>query len=225
MWSAGPRGEECSPSITAVTGSSAEGTRRYDSPLRRERSAETRERIVEAGSALVHDLSSWDWRGVTVRAVAQGAGVHERTVHRHFATEGDLRAAVLQRLIEESGVTVEGMRLDELPVHINQLFDYLSSFSGSTEQPPDPALADLDSRRKAAIIATVQAESAELSEAERALAAAMIDVLWGLPSYRRLTNGWELDAADAARGVTWVVGLVSEALRDGRGPGSADQDR
>jgi AcrR family transcriptional regulator len=209
-----------------VTRTPAEGTRRYDSPLRRERSAETRERIIEAGSALVHDLSSWDWRGLTVRAVAAGAGVHERTVHRHFATERDLRAAVLQRLLQESGVTVEGMRLDELPEHIDQLFTYLSSFSSSTERPPDVALAELDARRKAAIVATVEAESAAtLSADDRQLAAAMIDVLWGLPSYRRLINGWELEAAEAARGVKWLIALVTDAVRDGRGPQSADQDR
>lgn len=209
-----------------MTRTPAEGTRRYDSPLRRERSAETRERIIEAGSALVHDVSSWDWRGLTVRAVAVGAGVHERTVHRHFATERALRAAVLQRLLQESGVTVEGMRLDELPHHIDQLFTYLSSFSSSTERPPDLVLAELDARRKAAIIATVDAESAAgLSVEDRQLAAAMIDVLWGLPSYRRLINGWELDAAEAARGVKWLIALVTDAVRDGRGPGSADQDR
>lgn len=208
-----------------MTRTPAEGTRRYDSPLRRERSEQTRERIIEAGSALVHDLSSWDWRGVTVRAVAHGAGVHERTVHRHFATERDLRAAVLQRLLEESGVTVEGMRLADLPAHIDELFSYLSSFSSSTEGPPDPALADLDTRRKAAIVATVAAEADGLSAADQQLAAAMIDVLWGLSSYRRLMNGWELDAGESARGVKWVIGLLTDAVRDGRGPGSADQDR
>jgi hypothetical protein len=35
-------------------------------------------------------------------------------------------------LLEESGVRVEGMRLDDLPDHIDQLFGYLSSFSSST---------------------------------------------------------------------------------------------
>lgn len=207
-----------------MTPTSAQGTRRYDSPLRRERSAETRGRIVEAGAALVHDLSSWDWQGLTVRAVAAGAGVHERTVHRHFATERDLHAAVLQRLLEESGVTVEGMRLDDLPAHIEQLFDYLASFSSSTERPPDAVLADLDARRKAAIVATVAAEADELSAADQQLAAAMIDVLWGLPSYRRLINGWGFDATDAALGVNWLVKLVTEAVRDGQGPGSTHQD-
>jgi hypothetical protein len=47
-------------SVTAAEANHAESrqTRRYDSPVRRERSAETRERIVEAGSGLVHELGS-----------------------------------------------------------------------------------------------------------------------------------------------------------------------
>jgi AcrR family transcriptional regulator len=202
-----------------VSATPAKGTRRYDSPVRRERSAETRERIVDAGSALVHDLSSWDWRGVTVRAVAARAGVHERTVHRHFATERDLRAAVLQRLLEESGVTVEGMRLADLPSHIERLFDYLSSFSSSDEREPDPVLLALDERRKAALLATVSEDAHGWSEEDRRLAAALVDVIWGLPSYRRLINGWGLDGPEAARGVNWLIGLITDAIRDGRRPG------
>jgi AcrR family transcriptional regulator len=201
-----------------------EGTRRYESPVRRERSAETRARIVQAGCELVRDLSSWDWRGVTVRAVATKAGVHERTVHRHFATERDLRAAVLQRLVEESGVTVEGLRLEELPEHVEQLFDYLASFSSSPPRQPDAVLQALDERRKAAILATVTESAEGLSEQDQRTVAAMVDVLWGLPSYRRLINGWGFDGPEAARGVNWVLRLITEAIQQGRGPGSSDDD-
>jgi AcrR family transcriptional regulator len=204
--------------------SRAEGTRRYESPVRRERSAETRARIIQAGCDLVRDLSSWDWRGVTVRAVAVRAGVHERTVHRHFATERDLRAAVLQRLVEESGVTIEGLRLEELPEHVGQLFDYLALFSSSTPRQPDAVLQALDERRKAAILATVTESAEGLSEEEQRTVAAMVDVLWGLPTYRRLTNGWGFEGSDAARGVNWVLRLITEAVQHGRGPGSADDD-
>lgn len=193
-------------------------TRRYDSPVRRERSAKTRERIVEAGAALVHELASWDWRGVTVREVAARAGVHERTVHRHFATERDLRAAVLQRLVDESGVTVEGMRLADVPQHVQQLFDYLSRFSRAPQREPDAVFVALDDRRKAALLETVGAAAGRLSPEEQRLVAAMIDVLWGLPTYNRLISGWALDADDAARGVNWVIRLLAEAVEAGRGP-------
>ena len=194
-------------------------TRPYDSPVRRERSAETRERIVEAGSALVHELGSWDWSSLTVRDVAARAGVHERTVHRHFATERDLRGAVLQRLIEEAGVTVEGMRLDEVPRHVEQLFGYLSEFSSAPRREPDELFVALDQRRKAALLETVSEGAKGLSEAETRLVAAMIDALWGMSTYNRLTGDWSLDADEAVRGVNWLVGLLTDAVRAGRGPG------
>lgn len=193
-------------------------TRRYDSPVRRERSAKTRERIVEAGSTLVHELGSWDWSGLTVREVAARAGVHERTVHRHFATERDLRAAVLQRLIEESGVTVEGMHLDEVPGHVEQLFGYLAEFSSAPRREPDAPFAELDQRRKAALLETVSQGATGLSDEATRLVAAVIDALWGLPTYNRLTGDWGLESDAAARGVGWVIGLLTEAVRKGHGP-------
>jgi hypothetical protein len=110
------------------------------------------------------------------------------------------------------------MRLEDLPGHVEQLFDYLSSFSSSTERPPDPALLALDERRKAAILATVSDDAKGLTDNEQRLAAAMIDVLWSLTSYRRLINGWGLDASEAARGVNWLISLITDAIRQGRRP-------
>ena len=42
--------------------------RPYDSPVRRSRAAATRERIVAAGSELVHGFEAWDWDQLTYRA-------------------------------------------------------------------------------------------------------------------------------------------------------------
>ena len=162
---------------------------------------------------------------MTVRAVAGRAGVHERTVHRHFPNERDLRAAVLQRLVEESGVTVEGMRLDDLPGHVEQLFCYLGSFSSPPAQRPDAAMVDLDERRTAALLTTVREGTDNLSESDQQVLAALLDVPWGLPTYRRLTDGWGLDATQAARSVAWLLSLITDAVGQGRLPGSADRDR
>ena len=74
----------------------ARASRKYDSTLRRQRAAETRERIVAAGCDLLQGSSIRDWRGVTVRAVADRAGVNERTVYRHFANERGLRDEVMR---------------------------------------------------------------------------------------------------------------------------------
>jgi hypothetical protein len=56
------------------------------------------------------------------------------------------------------------------------------------------------------------------SEADRVLAAAVLDVLWSIASYERLVADWRLDPKEAVRGITWVLGLVEEAIRDGRRP-------
>ena len=88
--------------------------RRYDTPIRRQRAADTRERIVTAGSELAHEFASWDWKALTFRAVAERAGVGERTVYRHFPTERHLHDAVMQRLEEEAGITYEGVDMRNL---------------------------------------------------------------------------------------------------------------
>lgn len=186
--------------------------RRYDSAVRREHAARTRESIVAAGAELVHGYSSWDWRQLTVRAVAERSGVHERTVYRHFVSEQHLRAAVLARLQEEAGITVEDVTLDRLPDQVGRLFRYLGSFASSTEPALDASLADLDGRRKAAVLSEVAAKTPGWTDEQRAVAAALVDVLWSVPTYRRLVTGWGIDADRAAGGVTWAIGLIVDAL-------------
>ena len=90
--------------------------RPYDSTLRRQRAAETRGRIIAAGSELLHGSSVRDWHGLTIRAVAERAGVNERTVYRHFANERALRDAVIHRLEQHAGVDLAQMQEGRLPM-------------------------------------------------------------------------------------------------------------
>jgi hypothetical protein len=46
----------------------------------------------------------------------------------------------------------------------------------------------------------------------------MFDVLWSVASYERLVVDWQIDPERAIRGITWVIRLVEEAVRNGRGP-------
>ena len=88
--------------------------RTYDNRARQEKAAQTRERIVAAGSELVHDFDSWNWRDLTFKAVAERAGVGERTVYRHFPTERHLHDAVMQRLESEAGISYEDVDLTNI---------------------------------------------------------------------------------------------------------------
>lgn len=192
--------------------------RKYDSPVRRRQAAETRERIVAAGSALVHGFERWDWRELTVRAVAREAGISERTVYRHFADETALRDAVMQRLHEEAGVSVEDLDLDRFGELTGKVFAYLSSFEARPRPFRDPTFAAADQAIRDALVEAVAPATKGWPAKDRLLAAAVLDVLWSLPTYERLTGAWGLEADQAARAARWVIGLVEQALDDGRRP-------
>ena len=196
--------------------------RRYESPLRRAQAAETRERIVAAGAELVHASPRWDWRELTVRAVAERAGVNHRTVYRHFASERDLHDAIVRRLEEEAGEPLTGLDLESLPDVTARVFSYLSSFALRSKTGDNPTLVDVDERRRRALLGAVESATADppdgWSETDREMAAAVLDVLWTVNSYDRLTAVWRLDADEASRAVAGVVRLIVEAIRDGRVP-------
>src|SRR5215469_10438719 len=127
--------------------------RRYDSALRRQRAAQTRDRVIAEGAALVRSLEAWDWRQLTFRAVAERAGVSESTVYRHFANERELHDAVMQRLQEQAGVTYEGVTLDEVADVASRVFAAMSGFAVSawTQQVDDPTFTAIDQMRGQAL--------------------------------------------------------------------------
>lgn len=196
----------------------AQPRRSYDSPVRRQRAAETRERIVAAGAELLHGFPIWNWRALTVRAVAERAGVHERTVYRYFETERELRDAVLLKLEGEAGIDLEGMRLEDLQKVSTQIFEYVASFPIEARTPIDPTVAAANERQREALLNAIAASAPDWPDGDRAIAAATFDVLWSVVSYERLVVDWELEPKDAIKGITWVMGLVEGAIRDGRRP-------
>jgi transcriptional regulator with XRE-family HTH domain len=129
--------------------------RKYHSPLRQQQAAETRQRIVAAGTELVHGFQSWDWKNLTARAVGERAGVSERTVQRYFPSERALRDAVLQGLVEESGVDLNNLNLSGFDDVVINMFNYLSSFAVEPDLSVDPSQTKMDERRKEALFEAV----------------------------------------------------------------------
>lgn len=199
--------------------------RRYDNTLRRERASQTRTRIVEAGAELVREASIRDWRGVTIRAVAERAGVNERTVYHYFSSQRSLRDAVMHRLEEQVGVDLANLRLDEVAVATTRILRYVSDLPRDPEPQLDPTLVEATRRQHDALIAAVKEEAHRWPSGDRTVAAAMLDLLWAVASYERLVVNWQLDPEDAIRGITWVIGLVENAVRDGRQPPRPERRR
>lgn len=192
--------------------------RRYDTTLRRQQAAGTRERIVAAGAALLHDTSIRNWRALTIRAVAERAGVNERTVYRHFANERVLRDEVMRRLEQQAGIDLAGLRLEDVAGVAARIFHHVSSYPLEPRPPLDPTLTQAGQRQRKALLGAVAARTAGWSEADRVVAAAVFDVLWSVASYERLVADWQLDREQAIGGITWVIGLVVEAIREARRP-------
>jgi AcrR family transcriptional regulator len=192
--------------------------RRYDSTLRRERAGQTRERIVAAGATLLQNSSIRDWQALTIGAVAERAGVNARTVFRHFGNERALRDAVMHHLEHDAGIDLSQMRLEDVADVTARIFRLVSAHPLQPRSPLDPTLQAANQRQHDALLAAVEEKTSEWPVADRRLAAAMFDVLWAVGSYERLVADWQLGSDEAIRAITWVIGLVEEAVRDGRRP-------
>ena len=196
----------------------ARARRRYDNTLRQARAATTRERIVMAGSELLHGSDVRDWAGVTIRAVAQRAGVHERTVYRHFDNERGLRDAVMQRLEAEAGIDLERVELGEIGAIAARILSHVASYPTAPGPALDPTLTEARGRVHAALLESVETAAPTWSDEDRTMAAAVLDVLWSVGAYERLVGDWQLDFGRAVTALRWAIGLVEEAVRSNMGP-------
>jgi AcrR family transcriptional regulator len=85
------------------------GTRRYDSPRRREQAAETRRQILSSAQAL---FERGGFAGTSMAAIASTAGVSLKTVYLAFETKSGLLRALWHVLLrgDDDGVPVGDQR-------------------------------------------------------------------------------------------------------------------
>jgi AcrR family transcriptional regulator len=192
--------------------------RRYESPVRRQQSVETRERIIAAGCKILRTSSIRDWRALTMRGVAEEAGVNERTVYRYFGNERGLRDAVMHRLERKAGIELEGMLLEDVADIAARIFAHVASYPVRPKPPLDPTLTDAHIRQRNALLGALPDGTSEWSDSERTSAAGLLDVLWSVATYERLASDWEMDREQTIRTVAWAIGLVEDAIRKGQRP-------
>jgi AcrR family transcriptional regulator len=194
--------------------------RRYHSPARQQRAAATREQIIDAGARLVREFTTWDWDELTFRAVAERAGVSERTVYRNFPSERHLHDAIMGRLEDEAGISYQDVELDNLAEVTARVFASLRRFAikDIVGTPQGPAFASADARRHDALDRVVSAQTPQLPDAQRRALAGLLDVLWSPPSYERLVGAWNLDNAQAVSAVQWLIAKVIAAVENNESP-------
>jgi AcrR family transcriptional regulator len=192
--------------------------RRYDSPVRRLRAAASRARIIAGAAELARELPSWDWGSLTIQAVADQAGVSRRTVYRHFASEAVLHAALADRLLDEAGVSYEGLTLDSLPEVTGRVFSAVAKFAVTPWAVVPAAFPALDADRLDSLRSAVDSQVPDWADADRAMAAAALDVVWSVASHEILLRDWKLPPVDAVRVQRWLHTLVTGALLAGEKP-------
>jgi AcrR family transcriptional regulator len=188
--------------------------RRYDSPTRRQQAAETRERIVCAGAELARGFTTWEWDDLTFRAVAERAGVSERTVYRNFPSERHLHDAVMQRLEDDAGVSYDDVTLDNVAEVTARVFGSLHRFAiqDSVATPGDPTFAGADTRRQDALLRAVSTRAAQWDDTQLRAAAGLLDVLWSPTTFERLVRAWKLDDSTATSAVAWMIDKVVDVV-------------
>lgn len=96
--------------------------RSYRSPLRERRAAETRRRVLEATARVIADGGVGAF---SIRAVASGAEVGERTVYHHFPDRQTLLdglAEWVDTLIADRGVDIDIRTVDDLPRLVRDVY-------------------------------------------------------------------------------------------------------
>lgn len=173
---------------------------------------------MAAGSELVHSFDAWNWDQLTFRAVAEHAGVGERTVYRHFPTERQLHEAVMHRLHEEAGVDYASVTIDNLVEVTGRVLDSMGHYptAPTSPQPADQVFEQVDLRRREALARVVA--HLDLPDRSRGEVAALLDVLWNLPAFERLVAGWQLEPERASAALAWLVELVLRAAEAGDAP-------
>jgi len=150
--------------------------------------------------------------------VAERAGVSERTIYRHFESERGMRDAVMHRMQEEAGIDLDSLRLDGVSEFTERTLRHVAAYPRAPKPALDPTLSETSQRLHDALLRAVTAETDDWSEADRVRAAAVLDVLWSVASFERLTLDWQLPSDDAIASLTWVVRLVQDAIANGQHP-------
>src|SRR4029453_14108745 len=115
-------------------------------------------------------------------------------------------------------ITYEDVELDTLAEVTARIFASLPSFAvrASVAAPADPTFVAGDGRRRPPVLQAVSSAAPQWTDAQQATLAALLDVLWNLPSYERLVGAWGLPPNEATDAIPWLMAkLRSEERRVG----------
>jgi AcrR family transcriptional regulator len=193
----------------------ASDRRPYQSPLREAQAALTRERIMLAARTYLerHDVET-----LTLRHLADLAGVSPPTVYAHFATVDDLVAAVFLWISPRLGLRNPLPTLDrfgELPTALFPNYEAYGALLRSLMNRPswDRQRAADRGQRHGNWIAAVGEALPQLTPEQRRRGAKVVSAFFTPTIWRWLVDSAEFEPKEAERVAAWTINALVEALK------------
>ena len=193
----------------------------YTSVLRDRQTAQTREFILDAVTALLGDRRVDD---VTTRDIAATAGVSERTVYRHFPDRDALLHGLSQRLHLGGVKPSFGIGgVDDIAPTSRRLMELLDENYVTARAE---AIFNADPRRFAAdtqansreMRETIAKDFPNLDEREQLRIAAVIRCLVSTQAWLRMREEFGVPGTESGPVVAWVIDTIIRELRAGNSP-------
>lgn len=189
------------------------GRRKYDSPLREQQAAATRERILDGLVATMADGLA----EISMPAVARAAGVSVATVYRHFPSKQALFDAMPAYIARRTGADKlqPPASFEDLARSIESVYRNIGGVDDVLRAAMDSPLGDVARRaqmpaRLRFLDDTVVSLAPELTEPARGRVARLLLVLTSSGAQRMLSAAG-LDPQTASEDAVWVVRTIIEA--------------
>ena len=188
----------------------------YESPLREEQKEATRQRILDAAGRLMEDRGLKEF---SFAAIAQEAGVQERTVYRHFPSKDALLEGLwswFQPRIRYGDIPRTEQELLAQPLRTFPAMDENEALMRAMWSSPQGRafrLSNIDDR-KSGIKAAIADATSELTERQAKWLAAAIHVLNSGAAWQTMKDYWGFSGLEAGKAVAMAIELLLNAARE-----------
>jgi AcrR family transcriptional regulator len=194
-------------------------TSTYESPLRAEQKEATRQRILEAAGRLMQNGSLEEF---SFAAIAEEAGVKERTVYRHFPSRSALVEALCAWYARRVRYDIPRTEAELIAVP-QQVFpgfaanEQLTRALWSSPQGRAFRLSDVEKRKRGIKVATA-GSLRHLPPRQAKWLAAVLHVLITSATWQTLKDYWGLSAEEAGKASSLAIELLLRAARETERP-------
>ena len=190
-------------------------SRTYQSPLREAQAALTRERILMAAK---NYLERYDIETLTLRRLADLAGVSPPTVYAHFATVDDLVAAFFQWLKPRLGLQKPLPSLGELGELPKDLFPAYETYGALLRNLMNKPSWDRQriadrGERHGRWIAGIGDALPHLTAEQRRRGALAVSAFWTPTVWRWLIDTCGFEPKEAEQVASWAISALVDALK------------